>query len=71
MKGSTDLAKKMHALADKGHAEADALRAKAEAFDASFHKHMSEGSQDTAKAMAGAWARARQLWCALTGEPLI
>lgn len=68
----SDLSIKMHALADSGHERADELREKANAFDAKTAAHYSDsGGSDTARAMLGAWARARRCWSECSGEPLV
>lgn len=52
---------RMRYLADTGHARADELRAAADRIDNA--NHIPE--------IVGAWAKARKLWCEITGEPLI
>jgi len=69
---SLSLAERMRALADGGHPRAEELRAKAADFDRKTAHHYSPaGGSESAKAMLGAWARARKLWCECTGEPLV
>lgn len=63
--GEPSLPERMRALADTGHERAAELRQKADEFEAAAD--YSKG----AKALLGAWARARRLWCDCTGEPLI
>lgn len=67
----TDLSEKMHALADKGHARADELRTKADAFDAATKGFYSDPQTVDVKKFMGAYARARRVWCEITGEPLV
>lgn len=68
----TALSKRMHALADTGHPRAAELREKADAFDAATTAHYDpKHTPETAKRMLGAFARARRLWCDITGEPLV
>lgn len=64
---ATELSKKMRKLADGGkHPCAIELFARAEDLDrASF------ASPFDVKAVVGAWARARKVWCRETGEDLI
>lgn len=57
------LMEKMRSLAD-GHPRGDELREKADKLDAAITNY------DPAKVL-GAWARARKLWCEITGEALI
>lgn len=64
MTDRTPLSKQMHALADKGDFRAVELREKADALDAAAD------GKDMRK-MLGAWARARRLWCDVTGESLV
>lgn len=73
MKMSKDdpLAPKMRALADSGHARAAELRELANKLEAARDGAYAEPQTVTVGAMLGAWARARKLWCEVTGEPLV
>lgn len=64
-KNEPALWERMRALADSGHARADELRQKADELEA-----VADYSKGP-KALLGAWARARRLWCDCTGEPLV
>jgi hypothetical protein len=67
------LADKMRALA-KGHPRGAELVEKADAFEKATAELYAPATVDTkaaAKRMLGTWARARKLWCELTGEPLV
>lgn len=68
---STDLGNKMRALADQGHDRAEELREKAEAFDQAAAGFYAEEQTVGAKSFLGAFARARRLWCDITGEALV
>lgn len=61
---SGDLADKMLALA-KDHPRGEELRTKAEALIAACAPEV------PAPKLLGAWARARKLWCEVTGGPLV
>lgn len=63
----TQLAKQMYKLAE-GHPRDTELREKADAFDAAVL--LMEKDPNIGKFMK-AWAQARELWCELTGEPLV
>ncbi len=52
---------RMHALADDGHVDAEKLRRAADAIE----------DAEGMKALVGAWARARKVVAAATGEPLL
>ena len=52
----------------KGEPRAEELRSKADALDAAIEQMGAEGG---VKRMLGAWARARRLWCDVTGETLV
>lgn len=67
----TDLSKRMRTLADGGHSLAGELREKADAFDKAAAGFYAEKPSVTAPEFLGAYARARRLWCKLTGEPLV
>jgi hypothetical protein len=60
------LPERMRALADSGHPRAAELREKAAEMEA-----VDFNEKDAARRILAAWARARRLWCACTGEPLI
>ena len=61
----TTLVEKMRSLASSGHEKSNDLRKLADELDA-----VSDYSKGP-KALLGAWARARRLWCECTGEPLV
>lgn len=67
---SEPLVDKMRRLADRvGGEQAYALREKAKLLDIRLQGlHYDE---DGARRMLGAWARARRLYCEISGEPLI
>jgi hypothetical protein len=66
------LAEKMRALAGGDHPRGPELIEKANALDvASAHFGEKGHTADDAKRLLGCWARARRLWCDITGEPLI
>ena len=67
----TELSKRMHALADSGHARAAELREKADAFDTATAGFYGEPQTTSVQMFMGAYARARRLWCEITGEPLV
>lgn len=71
MTDRTALSEKMHALADSGHARADELREKADAFDKATEGFYAYPQTCSVQKFVGAFARARRLWCDITGEPLI
>lgn len=52
---------RMRYLANSGHLRAEELRAAADRID----------NADGIPQIVGAWAKARKLWCELTGESLI
>jgi hypothetical protein len=66
---TTDLSDKMRAYA-KSH-DAPELKEKADAFDAAASGYYSVPPTVTTKGFLGAWARARQAWCDVTGDPLV
>ena len=68
MMGPT-LADKMRGLADTGHPRAEELRNAADKLDGAVDAAAS--GPDAVKRVLGNWARARKLWCEITGEPLI
>lgn len=61
----TSLGDKMRALATTGHPRAAELVEKAEAMEKAAAEF------NDVKKVVGTWARARRLWCEVTGEPLI
>lgn len=67
----TNLSQRMHKLADSGHPRADELRKMADAFDVATGGFYSEPQTVTVQAFMGAFARARRLWCDITGESLV
>lgn len=67
--GAPTLAEKMRALAGTGHPRAEELRNAADRLDNATGGLM--GGPDGVKRLLGNWARARKLWCEITGEPLI
>lgn len=67
----TDLGDKMHALAASPHPRAVELIEKAEAFDAATAGYYSDPQTVSAPKFLGCFARARKLWCEITGEPLV
>jgi hypothetical protein len=67
----TDLSEKMHALADSGHTRANELREKADAFDDATAGFYGVPQTVTVQRFVGCFARARRLWCDVTGEPLV
>lgn len=62
---------KMRELADDGHVRADELRDKADAFKAATEGYYAETQTVSAPKFLGCFARARKLWCEITGEPLV
>lgn len=68
---TTDLSNKMRALAKKGHPRAAELLDLAIKFDKAAKGFHSTPQTVTVKSFVGAWVRARKLWCAVSGEPLI
>lgn len=67
----TALSERMHALADTGHARAVELREKADAFDVATAGLFTVPPTCSVPKMVGCFARARRLWCDITGEPLV
>lgn len=64
------LSEKMRVLA-KTHPRSAELIAKADELDAKTAGHYASPQTVPTKSFLGAWARARRLWCELTGEALI
>lgn len=71
MNTATPLAVRMRALAATGHARAAELIEKADALDVATEGYMHNPPTVTAAGFVGHFARARVLWCACSGEPLI
>lgn len=67
----TELSDKMRALAATGHKAALDLCEKATALDTASAGFYAEPQTVSVQSFLGAWARARQLWCDCTGEPLV
>lgn len=70
MSDRTALSIRMHALADSGHERAEELRLKADAFDTATEGLYATPQTCSVAKFMGAFARARRLWCDITGEPL-
>ena len=66
----TELGDKMRALAET-HERSAELTEKADAFDKAAEGFYAEEQTVSAPKFLGAFARARKLWCELTGEPLV
>jgi hypothetical protein len=60
----------MRALAN-GHERGDELRQRAEEFDTAADGYYGEPQTHTTPQFMGAYARARKLWCEITGESLV
>lgn len=67
----TDLSAKMRRLADSGHPRSAELREMASAFDEAAQGFYADPQTVDVMSFIGAWARARRLWSATSGEPLI
>lgn len=67
----TALSERMHALADTGHPRGAELREKADAFDIATAGMFAEPQTCSAPKLLGCFARARRLWCDITGESLV
>ena len=67
---TSNLGDRMRALADTGHSRADELREKASAFDEACRGFYAEEQTVSAPQFLGAFARARKLWCEITGDAL-
>lgn len=67
----TALSERMHALADTGHARSAELRDLAHKFDLATAGFHAEPQTCTVQKFMGCFARARRLWCDITGEPLV
>lgn len=67
----TDLSDKMKTLANNCHVKAKELIEKADAFDSAANGFYSQPQTVNVKSFLGAWARARKLWCEVSGEPLV
>lgn len=70
MSERTALSQRMHDLADSAHPRAAELRERADAFDKATIGFYSNPQTVGIEAFLGAFARARRLWCDITGEPL-
>lgn len=68
---SKPLAARMRALADAGHPRAAELRERATDLDQAVKAASASAASPEVRALLGAWARARRLWCETTGEPLV
>lgn len=66
----TSLVDKMRALAES-HPRGAELKEKADKLEAATTGFYSEPQTVDVKRFIGSWARARRLWCDITGEPLI
>lgn len=66
----TELSAKMRKLAET-HLRGEELREKAEAFDIAANGYYADPQTCSAPKFLGCFARARKLWCELTGEPLV
>lgn len=67
-----DLATRMRARADADQLPADhELRTLADELEQAIDAFFSAPPRITVRKFAAAWARARLVWCNLTGEPLI
>lgn len=69
--GKDPLAPKMQKLANSGHPRAVELLEKANAFEIAARGFFASPQTHDVKQFLGAYARARKLWCEITGEPLI
>ena len=68
---TTPLWDRMRLLANNGHPRADELNAKADEFEEKAAGYYADPPTVEAKSFLGAFARARRLWCDITGEPLV
>jgi hypothetical protein len=72
MNHPTELAKKMRERADIDDLpDEHELRMRADAFDRATQGYYSVPQKATPAQFTGAWARARRVWCAYSGEKLI
>jgi hypothetical protein len=74
MPNEATLSQRMRQLSwmPKGQSRAAELNELANKLEAAVTLAYSDnGTKDDVKRMLGAWARARRLWCDVTGEPLI
>lgn len=62
---------KMRALAATGHPRSAELVEKADEFESKAKLFYSNPAHCDVRSFIGAWARARKLWCEITGEPMI
>lgn len=71
MTNEPSLVDKMRALAGEGHAQAAELTDKADALEEATRGFYGEPQTVDVKRFIGCWARARRLWCDVSGDPLI
>lgn len=71
MSDRQSLSDRMRELADTGHPRAGELREKARLMDEGTAGFYAEPQTVDVKTFVGRWARARRLWCDITGEELI
>lgn len=71
MTDHNSLPERMHALADTGHARAAELRTQADALNAAIDGALATPETCSVPKLLGTWAKARRLWCDITGESLI
>lgn len=71
MDDTPKLWERMRALAAKGHARAAELREHADALEKATAGFFADNQTVTVQKFMGAWARARKLWCEITGESLV
>lgn len=68
----TPLSDKMRDLANRNPVRAADLRRAADELDSAVATAYSkDGTKADVRRMLGCWARARRLWCDMTGEPLV
>lgn len=70
-RSASALWQRMRVMAATGHELADELTAKADALEQAAAGFYASEQTHSAKQLIGAWARARSVWCAATGEPLV
>lgn len=71
MTNGPSLVDKMRALAADGHAQAAELIEKANALEEATRGFYAEPQTVETRRFFGCWARARRLWCDVSGDPLI
>ena len=69
--GADSLAGRMRERAKSDHAHSFELIDKAAKLEAASVGFFGESQTHSAQQLLGSWARARRLWCELTGESLI